>query len=322
MAGRHLEMSPEEILAHMQETGENPMPVTALQIETSSICNFRCASCVLSMGHYDRPEKYMKPEEFKRILDAFPSVRKIELQGIGEVFLNRDVFAHIKEATSRGVSVHTFTNTSRISEEIAQGIVESGLELIHLSMDAADDETFRALRKGGNLERFRTCATNLVEARRAAGATSPHIDVMSVLSKRNIDQVQDIIALAEELGVDSLTFTKLNMGPKEDQRSYLLDEADREHLRSLPPYEGPLTIHWAFEPWGLEERKGCYWPRSMAYVTVDGYVTPCCNYYDHREFYLGHVDEKSGEEIWNDGPYKAFRKRLLNGDMPMYCGIC
>lgn len=322
MADRHQEMTPDQILEQMRTTGENPMPVTALQIETSSICNFRCASCVLAMGHYDRPEKYMKPDEFRRILDAFPTVRKIELQGIGEVFLNRDVFAHIAEATSRGIDVHTFTNTSRISPEIAEGIVASGLQLIHLSMDAADDETFRALRKGGNLERFRTCATNLVEARTAAGSETPRIDIMSVLSKRNVDQVQDIIALAEELGVESLTFTKLNMGPKEDQRPYLLDEADRERLRALPPYEGPLELHWAFDPWNLEERRSCYWPRSMAYVTVDGYVTPCCNYYDHRELYLGHVDEKSGDEIWNDKPYREFRKRLLGGDLPMYCGIC
>ena len=49
-------------LEEVRRTGINPFPVRALQIETSSICNFRCASCALSLSDYDRPEKHMTPE--------------------------------------------------------------------------------------------------------------------------------------------------------------------------------------------------------------------------------------------------------------------
>jgi hypothetical protein len=57
-------------------TGTNPLPVRALQIETSSICNFRCASCPLSLDAYDRPQKHLCKVEFERILDAFPQLLK------------------------------------------------------------------------------------------------------------------------------------------------------------------------------------------------------------------------------------------------------
>ena len=43
-------------------------PVRAIQVETSSICNFRCPSCPLSLKEYDRPEKHTNAEEFRRAL--------------------------------------------------------------------------------------------------------------------------------------------------------------------------------------------------------------------------------------------------------------
>ena len=95
-------------------TGKNPLPMRALQIETSSICNFRCDSCPLSVPEYDRPQKHMSVEDFRRILDAFPTVEKIELQGLGEVFLNPCVMDIIREASGRALAVHTFSNASKI----------------------------------------------------------------------------------------------------------------------------------------------------------------------------------------------------------------
>lgn len=66
-----------------RRTGRNPTEPLGIQIETSSICNFRCESCPLSFDNYDRPEQHMSVATLERVLDAFPSVTKIELQGIG-----------------------------------------------------------------------------------------------------------------------------------------------------------------------------------------------------------------------------------------------
>jgi len=308
----------EEVL----RTGRNPLPVRALQIETSSICNFRCDSCPLSIAGYDRPEKHLSAPEFERVLDAFPTVEKVELQGIGEVFLNPCLFDIVDVAVRRGIHVHTFSNASRIERDTARRIVTSGLELINFSMDGADEETFRKLRKGGTLKRYKRCVTNLIEARTALGSPTPTIGVMTVLSKRNVRQIPRMLAIAEELGVDSIVFTKINAGPKQELEEILLGDAEREWIRSLPPYRGRVQVVWAYVPWTREERMSCYWPRHMAYVTVEGDVTPCCNYYDSREIKLGNAFEESGEAIWNGAAYRAFRKRLLSGDLPDRCRTC
>ncbi len=132
-----------------------PTPVRALQIETTSICNFRCDSCPLSMGEYDRPEKHMTLADFERVLDAFPTLEKIEMQGIGEVFLNPCALDLVRAAKRRGLQVHTFSNASKIEPDTARDLVAAGIDLINFSMDGADEATFRALRKGGTLKRYR-----------------------------------------------------------------------------------------------------------------------------------------------------------------------
>jgi radical SAM protein with 4Fe4S-binding SPASM domain len=305
-----------------RRTGHNPRPPVAMQIETSSVCNFRCDSCPLSLASYDRPEKHMSVEKLSRVLDAFPTVRKIELQGIGEVFLNPCIIEIIEHAASRGLEVHTFSNASKIERDTAYAIVRSGLALVNFSMDGSDEPTFRKLRKGGTLRRYRRCVTNLIEARAALQSATPAIGVMTVLSKRNYTQIPKMLAIAEELGADTIIFTKINSVPNQEFRKLYLGDEERDWIRSLPPYKGKLDVVWAYDEWNDEERAGCYWPRRMTYVTVEGDVTPCCNYYDSRDLSLGNVFEQDGAEIWNGDPYKAFRRRLMNGDLPDKCRNC
>ncbi len=332
-AGSELELHPDQTAAptpaepaldweEFRRTGHNPVPPVAMQIETSSICNFRCPSCPLSMGEYDRPEKHMNVEQLEKVLDAFPSVKKIELQGIGEVFLNPCILDIVRAATDRGIEVHTFSNASKVERSTAYAAVRSGLKLINFSMDGANEETFRWLRKGGTLKRYKRCVTNLIEARRALGSKTPTIGVMTVLSKNNVRQIPKMLAIAEELGVDSIIFTKINASSNPELKDILLGDEERAWIESLPPYQGPLEIVWAYDEWTRQERMDCYWPRHMTYVTVQGDVTPCCNYYDSRELSFGNVFEESGEAIWNGERYKAFRKRLMSGDLPTRCQNC
>jgi radical SAM protein with 4Fe4S-binding SPASM domain len=264
----------------------------------------------------------MGPEEFARILEAFPTAKKVELQGIGEVFLNDRVFEVIAEAVQRGVAVHTFSNGSLITPQLATRIVESGLQLINFSLDGADEATFRRLRKGGTLARFKRSVRNLLAAKRSLGAEFPTVNLMCVLQQDNLPQVPRMLAIAEELGVENAILTKINAGTRDGLDPKLLTDADREALLGMAEYDGKVNPVWAVTPWTTEERMGCYWPRSMAYVTVEGNVTPCCNYYDEREMNLGNVFEQSGEEVWNSDAYRAFRRKLWNGQLPSKCETC
>jgi radical SAM protein with 4Fe4S-binding SPASM domain len=131
-----------------------------------------------------------------------------------------------------------------------------------------------------------------------------------------------MLAVAEELGVDSIVLGKLNGSFVEGQEQLELDADDRAWLDALPDYQGRLEVVRAYTPWTTAERMGCYWPRMMSYVTSEGDVTPCCNYFDSREMNLGNVFREDGAEVWNSDAYRAFRRRLLSGDLPERCRRC
>ncbi|HEB41896.1 MAG TPA: hypothetical protein ENI08_02670 [Candidatus Dependentiae bacterium] len=59
---------------------------------------------------------------------------------------------------------------------------------------------------------------------------------------------------------------------------------------------------------GSERRmQHCMWSKNSCFITVDGYVTPCCVRPDPMVFNFGNIFQKSFREIWNSNKYKKFR---------------
>ncbi len=67
----------------------------------------------------------------------------------------------------------------------------------------------------------------------------------------------------------------------------------------------------------------CMWPWTSAYITVDGFVTPCCIHgTDPRKFNFGNLKEKSFLEIWNSPAYRNFRVKLKSPVPDKFCNGC
>ena len=67
----------------------------------------------------------------------------------------------------------------------------------------------------------------------------------------------------------------------------------------------------------------CRWPWHSAFVTSDGYVTPCCGMMDPRQFNLGNINEQGFGDIWRGPAYRELRRRILANDLPPACrAIC
>ena len=72
---------------------------------------------------------------------------------------------------------------------------------------------------------------------------------------------------------------------------------------------------------GVRPWSGCRLPWLSAYVTVNGYVTPCCNIADQSVLGEANVFEHSFDEIWNGEAYQGFRQQLHAGRLP-FCSRC
>src|SRR3989338_6320420 len=89
------------------------MPISA-QIEPTLRCNLRCTMCVRE--HFKQGD--MSFQDFRRVVDQLDSLIKIHLQGLGEPFLNREIFSMIDYAASRNIMVSVITNGTIFSDEV------------------------------------------------------------------------------------------------------------------------------------------------------------------------------------------------------------
>ena len=119
-----------------------PLP-SYLQIEPVGQCNLRCQMCPIQFrqdGPPYGPLAFMDFGNFTRLLDQFPALEELQLQGLGEPMMHPRFFEMIAAAVARGIKVSTNTNATLLTARRAESCVTSGLGEIHISIDGATGE--------------------------------------------------------------------------------------------------------------------------------------------------------------------------------------
>ncbi len=93
---------------------------TSLQLECTTKCNLRCMMCDSPI--WDRRGMDMKFSDFKKIIDQFPFLVSVNLQGMGEPLLNKDLFKMITYCKSKKIMVLFTTNATLLDETMAKKI--------------------------------------------------------------------------------------------------------------------------------------------------------------------------------------------------------
>ena len=86
---------------------------------------------------------------FTKIVDecAALGITHVRVHNYGEPFLDKQLVEKVRYAKSKGIAeVGMISNGSLITEEIARGMIDAGLDAINISVDAAGKETFERTR--------------------------------------------------------------------------------------------------------------------------------------------------------------------------------
>ncbi len=128
-------------------------PIRDLRISVTDRCNFRCTYCMpkeVFNSDYEflRRDDLLSFEEITRISKVFATlgVKKIRLTG-GEPLLRKNIAILIEQLSKiDGIEdISLTTNGVLLTENIAQQLKDAGLKRITISLDALDDETFKAI---------------------------------------------------------------------------------------------------------------------------------------------------------------------------------
>jgi MoaA/NifB/PqqE/SkfB family radical SAM enzyme len=106
-----------------------PLP-QFLQVEVVGQCNLRCRMCAIQFrrdGPPHGPLAFMPFERFVALLEQFPRLRELHLQGLGEPTMHPRFFDMVRHAARRGLRVSTNSNLTLLSQRRARLVVDSGL---------------------------------------------------------------------------------------------------------------------------------------------------------------------------------------------------
>ncbi len=298
-----------------------PFKPMMLYVETTTKCNLRCIMCPRSF--IPRPNRDMSFEDFKMIIDQLPHPAFLVPQGIGEPLLNPDIFQIISYSVGRGAEVSFNTNATLLTEEAARKLILSGLQVLYISIDSANEGLYRRIRPKASLAQVIENVRNLIRIKEELGSRSPHLMARVVVMKENLAEIPGIIRLTKSLGIDDLAIQDLVI-PDPSLRSSLINKAEYELLLDYKREAEGSGMRIKLENFNrfTKQRGSCKSPWLSPYITVEGYVTPCCMITDPAVLNFGNVYEDSLADIWNGDRFVSFRADFSKGKVPSVCKTC
>src|SRR4051794_3070369 len=177
---------------------------TALQVEVTGSCNLSCRMCLVSYRPRLGRSAHLSLSSLRSLLDDLASLQELTLQGLGEPLLVPELEAMVKEASSRGIRVGLNTNGTLLTAVKSRALIAAGLDWLHVSVDGACQETFAAIRVGGQLDTVLSNLRQLIRVRAELGLGRPRVQMNTVVMRRNASELDALVELAAEVGVDRL----------------------------------------------------------------------------------------------------------------------
>jgi radical SAM protein with 4Fe4S-binding SPASM domain len=319
-----------------------------VQIEPVGQCNLRCRMCPIQFrtdGSHGRPPAFMSYTDFCRIIDQFPNMTELHLQGLGEPLMHLHFFDMVRYAVARGICVSTNTNLTILSESRAEDCAQSGLHTMHISIDGASAAVYEAIRTRARFNKVLRNLRRLTRAKAQLQSALPHLNLVCVAMRTNLPELPKLVRLAHDEGIDVLSVQHLchDFGEASLPENYRPMRAfiERETLLNEDPQrveeffgcarEAAQTLGIALRLPNIKPRphaasvtgrSRCDWPWRGAYISYDGKAMPCCMVATPDRINFGSVMDEGVSATWNNDAYNAFRNRLASDEPPEICRSC
>ena len=260
-----------------------------VQIESTNICNAKCVFCPRDDMH--RRQGIMSVELFRKIVDECVDlgITHVRMHNYGEAFIDKQLVEKVRYAKQKGIKeVGVISNGSLITEQIARGMIDAGLDAINISVDASGKEVFESTRLGLKYDKVIANIERLVRLRTESGKRRPKL-ILSFVRQNNSADEQAFI---------------------EHWRAI----ADKVHVTDLHNWAGTLNTE-------SDVNYPCYRPWLTFTVLWDGRVSLCCADFDGKVV-LGDLNTHSIADIWNAEPYRNARRQHLESGGPDICRAC
>lgn len=223
----------------------------------------------------------------------------------GEPLIRQDVLSILNYAFNKGLSTSLMTNGTLVTSDVARKLREAQVHDVQISLDGLE-AVHDNMRGKGSFGRAEDGINNLI----AKGIPT---NINLTLSRINAGEIGGLISLAQKLGVDAVTFSRLvPCGRAKELRAEALTAGELASIYDgLHRYEAngdvkissldPLFSVVAMEGQVAETEfpvGGCAAGVFGVTIAADGSVMPC----RRMNMTIGNIKERSFRELWAESP--------------------
>jgi len=181
-------------------------PPVQIRLEASSFCNLRCPLCPTTTGDVHRQAVgggLLRFEDFRKLLDDNPGLKRIELSNNGEIFLNPALLSMLELAHERGVELRACNgvNFNKVRPEVLEGLVKYQFRELTCSIDGASEETYSIYRVRGKFTDIIENIRKLNALKQRYGSPFPTLYWKFILFGHNEHELPVAREMARELGM-------------------------------------------------------------------------------------------------------------------------
>src|SRR5947209_1082189 len=213
MAGPLTAEAPPDVRRYFDHIGDERRPVAetepvCLYLETTNRCNLLCTTCPRTFDDLEPPGD-MSWALFTSIVDQFPNIARVVLHGVGEPMMVRSLPRMIRYLKERGTYVLFNTNGTLLTARKGAELIDSGLDELRVSLDAAEPEGFNLVRGKPFFDRIVRNVKAFRAMQNERGAERPRVSLWLTGLKETIQQLSDFVRLAHEMDVPEVYLQRL-----------------------------------------------------------------------------------------------------------------
>ncbi len=321
-----------------------------LYLETTNRCNLACTTCPRTYEELEPPAD-MSFELFTSIVDQVLGLQRAVLHGVGEPMLVKHLPRMVRYLKDRGTYVLFNTNGTVLNERNGRALIAAGLDELRVSLDAANEKSYVAVRGKNYFKRILRNIRAFRELQERESKDRPRVSVWLTGLKETIAELPDFVRLAASVGVKEVYLQRLVFFDKDaiglarpDQALY--DQMNRDEAAAIEEAQALAQSHgmafsasgaasepgmslmrqngserWSNSPWSM-----CRRPWTVMYFTANGRALPCCiapfSQRGYENYTLGDATQQTLREIWSGEAYAEFRDALLSEQPPSACAGC
>lgn len=279
-----------------------------LIIDATEICNLACTHCAhpsFKASPYYKA-RHIEPRFVKKAIGEVAGAGRglcqyVRFTGEGEPLLHPQIYEMLSFAVENSATTVTITTNGALPQVSKYDLLlDSGLHLIDVSIDAFKPETYARIRVNGELNLTQKNVLSLIRGARLRGGRTKVV-VSYIEQPENVAETEDFEKYWRDQGADYVVIRRLH-----SNAGALVQLAEDMRKDSAS-----------------ENRRPCLYPWERIVLTPRGQLSFCPADWTHGATIIDY-EATTIEETWRSDFYSRLRQAHLNNDYSchQFCGQC